>query len=613
MHVYILKTEHNTLKRLHRLLITSFIKPLIATFFVAQFILILQFLWRVIDDLAGKGLEWNIIAELLLYASASLVPLALPLAVLLSSIMTFGNLGENLELTAIKSSGISLQKFMKPLIIMVSILSIAAFFYANYVIPYANLKALSLRYDIKNQRQELQIREGIFYNNIEGYSIKVGKKNPHTKLMKDIMIYEHSKEKGNAQITVADSGYIRMTKDESNLLVTLYHGYTYGEMQESEKSKGRKDEKEYPFQRREFDKETLLIDVSGFSFKRTDEGLFKDNYQMLKLSELEKNRDSLIRVYDKKAAELSGELNDKLFLHEKDERYARRDTREPQNENSKRPPEDETQRNSKNKNPKKADADTDQSNLSPYINASDSAGPDNKHQYAYIYSARTEDTEDYVTRRFHTEKRYDNTGINSYSADSLNNPEINNNRSATDNETFYVDTFLDTLQTRHKLNIISHALSNARNNSQKITDSKKIFENREKNINKHQIHWHKKFTLSFACLIFFFIGAPLGSIIRKGGLGAPLVVSVVFFIIYYIVDMTGENFVEKSVFPPIMGMWLSSLIFLSIGIFLTYKATHDSMILDTETYIKAIKKILPFLSAKNGGSKADETDDFHEQ
>jgi lipopolysaccharide export system permease protein len=176
-----------------------------------------------------------------------------------------------------------------------------------------------------------------------------------------------------------------------------------------------------------------------------------------------------------------------------------------------------------------------------------------------------------------------------------------------------VDTFIDTLKTRHKLNIINHALNSARKNNQKITNSRKVFEQRQKNIYKHQIHWHKKLTLAFACIIFFFIGAPLGSIIRKGGLGTPLVISVIFFIIYYIISITGENFVEKGVLPAFFGMWLSSLIFLPIGIFLTYKATNDSMILNTETYAKAIKKIISFGSFKNGKSGEDDAKNFSEQ
>ncbi|MCF8335622.1 MAG: LptF/LptG family permease [Bacteroidales bacterium] len=603
------------MKRLHKLLIKSFIKPLIATFFVAQFILILQFLWQHIEDLAGKGLGADIIAELLLYASASLVPLALPLAILLSSIMTFGNLGEYLELTAVKSSGISLQKFMRPLIILVSILAIGAFFYANHVIPYANLKALSLRYDIKQQREELNIREGVFYNDIEGYSIKVGHKDPKTKLMKNIMIYEHDKNQGNAQVTVADSGYIKMTSDESKLLVTLYNGHTYAEMQESNKSKPRGEEKQYPFQQRKFDKETLLIDISGFNFQRTDEGLFKDNYQMLKLSELEKNRDSLIRVYNEKARSLSRELDDNLFDSEEFSKQA--SNRNPDKQQS--PGKDKPTKTPPGPGPNNETSDNKNSGVSneaplPHMYAKDSIAPESQQAYVYTFSDSPDSaSENSVTRRPLSDRQYAGLQRNDSPPNSPENAKKQNIKSNNITQTLDVDTLMDTLETRHKLNIINQALRNARQNSQKITESKKIFEQRLKNIYKHQIHWHKKLTLSFACIIFFFIGAPLGSIIRKGGLGTPLVISVIFFIIYYIVSITGENFVEKGVFPAFIGMWLSSLIFLPIGIFLTYKATNDSMILDTETYKKIVKKIFPFGLGNNGNTGENERGDFHEQ
>jgi len=608
------------LKRLHKLLIGSFIKPLIATFFVAQFILILQFLWQHIDDLAGKGLEWNIIAELLLYASAGLVPLALPLAVLLSSIMTFGNLGEYFELTAIKSSGISLQKFMRPLIVLVSVLAIGAFFYSNHVIPYANLKALSLRYDIKKQREELQIREGVFYNDIEGYSIKVGEKNPRTKLMKDIMIYKHNKDKGNAEVTIADSGYIKMTTDETMLLVTLYHGQTYAEMQESDEANRRRKEKEYPFQQREFDEETLLIDISGFSFQRTDEGLFKDNYQMLKLSELEKNRDSLIQVYNQKASSLSKELDDNIFRGERYKKMASNSNTNKSQTKTQNHPSGESSRNKTNGNNLGANPGNVGEKASPYGYPADSLQDQYESSYVYTFSDTQEEVpENYVKRRSSTQWLYASRDVTTPSNNLHNknhnpvNEESNGKTANHPNSSFNVDNFIDTLKPRHKLNIINHALNSARKNNQKITNSRKVFEQRQKNIYKHQIHWHKKLTLAFACIIFFFIGAPLGSIIRKGGLGTPLVISVIFFIIYYIISITGENFVEKGVLPAFFGMWLSSLIFLPIGIFLTYKATNDSMILNTETYAKAIKKIISFGSFKNGKSGEDDSTNFYEQ
>lgn len=522
----------------------------------------MQFLWKKIDELAGKGLDTDIIAELLLYASAGLVPLALPLAVLLSSIMTFGNLGENLELTAIKSSGISLQQFMRPLIVLISVLSIAAFFYANHVIPYTNLKVGSLLYDIKKQREELQIREGVFYNDIEGYSIKVGEKNPKTNLLKEIMVYKHDQQKGNAEVTVADSGYIRMTSDETKLLVTLYTGQTYIEMEESKKARSRRESKKYPHQVRKFQKETLLMDISGFNFTRTDQQLFKDNYQMLKLSQLEANKDSLEDVFNKKASELSNKLQGNLFISR---------PRQPKKQEPKKPSDSQKKANKQQNNKKKIDAP-----------------PQHPHTS--------------YTPPQSTPSRKDTPAIDSFRQNAaLSSPKD----SLQPKEEFSLKKLYDTLPAESKLSVLRNALGNARRNSKSISNSRRILEHRQKNIYKHQIYWHEKFTLSFACLIFFFIGAPLGSIIRKGGLGTPLVISVILFIIYYIISITGENFVEKGILPAEIGMWLSSFIFLPIGIFLTYKATNDSMILNPETYIKGIKKILGFRSQRKGGGDSE--------
>jgi lipopolysaccharide export system permease protein len=543
------------LKKLHKLLLKSFAGPLVATFFIALFILILQFLWQKIDDLAGKGLEGDVIAELLTYASAGLVPTALPLAILVSSIMTFGNLGENFELTAVKSSGISLQKFMRPLIVLSIIFTIGIFFYSNHVIPYTNLKAMSLLYDIKKQREELQIREGVFYNAIEGYSIKIKEKDPKTKLLKDVMIYDHSGSKGNVQVTIADSGYIRMNSDETKLLVTLFKGQTYQEMEEKNR-RNRKD-REYPHQITKFDKQTLLIDLKGFDFTRTDESLFSDHYQMLNLSQLQKNEDSLKNVFSKTAQEFSQEINKNYNI--KQAFVERRQHQLKQEQKMKDNPVDSSQ--------VKEDT-TKGRELKLHIDSS-------KH---------TQVTHDTI-------KITDSTEVLS---DSLTKDTLDaHQRQLVEHKPgeFNIRAVFDTIGAYEKTEVLRRAQNYARKNSKKISSSRQRFEHRQKRIYKHQIEWHKKFTLSFACIIFFFIGAPLGSIIRKGGLGAPLVISVVLFIIYYIISMTGENFAEKGVIPAYIGMWISSFIFLPVGIFLTYKATNDSVILNTDTYIKAIKKI----------------------
>ena len=280
------------MKKLNLFILKSFTGPLLLTFFIVTFLLQMQFLWKYIDDLVGKGLTFGVMGELMLLASATFVPLSLPLAVLLASLMTFGSLGENYELTAIKSSGISLTKIMKPLIILMVTISISAFFYSNISMPYFNWKMRSLLYDIQQQRPELQIKEGVFYNGIENYSIKIGKKDSKTNLLHNIRIYDHTSNMGNVSATIADSGYMKMTADKRTLRITLFSGESYIDMPENERSNyyGRKT---YPFRRDKFTTQVINIQLEGFDFQRSEEGLFRTNYQMMNLHQLNLATDSM--------------------------------------------------------------------------------------------------------------------------------------------------------------------------------------------------------------------------------------------------------------------------------------------------------------------------------
>ncbi len=526
------------MKRLHKFILKSFFGPLIATFFVSLFILLMQFLWKYIDDLAGKGLEWSIIAELILYASARLVPMALPLAILLSSIMTFGNMGEHFELTAVKSAGVSLQRFMKPLIIVTIFISIAAFYYSDYVIPYTNLKTGALIYDVKNQRPELQIKEGIFYNGIEGYSIKIAKKNYKTNLLQNLMIYDHTDNKTNVKVTIADSGYMRMTADERNLILTLYNGYTYEEVEESNNKRNK--DRTYPHSRQKFEKQEVIFELTGLDFNRTDEDLFKHNFQMLNLSQLEYAEDSLQEEYNKEikrfaVTHASGNYFKKEeILRQNQDKFQNRRRREL----------DRSLKNNQKKLPakKKLPQKT----------------PPGKNTIKSLSDTLTVDA-------------------SAYKADSIYN-----------------------LQSKEsKISIIQHALTYARTAQNNISNTTKQFYHRAERIRRHQIEWHRKFSLSFACLVFFFIGAPFGAIVRKGGFGTPVVISILFFILYYILSISGEKFAREGVLPAYIGMWLSSFILMPLGIFLTYKATTDSVILNADTYLLFFKKLFKRFSKKS--------------
>ncbi len=471
--------------------------------------MIMQFLWKYIDDLVGKGLDMTIISQLLFYFGMSFVPMAFPLAILLASLMTFGNLGENFELTAIKSAGVSLQRFLSPLIVMVILISIGAFYFSNNVLPITNLKSRSLLYDIQKQRPEFNITEGQFYNGIEGYSIKIAEKDFNTNLLKKILIYDHTKKMGNISVTYADSGYMRITPNEQSIYLTLYNGYSYNEITDKSKKRRSRKDKSYPERKDRFEKEIIILKLTGFGLNRTDEDLFKSNYSMLNLKQLSTNTDSMNNLLEKrKNLFINSLVKNQLF----------------------------TNTASLKRVHKKAEADS-----------------------LLTKSQKVIDTIPFIPR------------------------DILSSQSQSEQES-----------------IVEKSLMMARSSKNFITTTKNSIIARRKLIRRHQVEWHRKFTLSFACLIFFFIGAPLGAIIRKGGLGLPITISVVFFVLYYIVSLSGEKFVRQDVMGPFAGMWLASFILLPIGVFLTYKATNDSSIMNVETYLKwpkklisSLKKILP--------------------
>lgn len=458
-----------------------------------MFVLLMQFLWRYIDDLVGKGLQLKVIAELLIYTSASLVSLALPLSILMSSLMAFGSLGEYYELTAMKSSGISLQRILRPLIIFVVLISIGAFFFSTNVLPITNLKMRALLWDVRQQRPELQIREGEFYNGVDNYSIRINKRNPQTNMLYDLKIYDHTQKRGNISVIVADSGSMKMTSDERNLLITLYDGFGYTEVEEDR----RKFPKTYPQRMDKFKEQRIVIELTGFGLQRSDEALFRNDYQMMSLKQLTKVEDSL-------KSDLK--LRENQFV---------------------------------------------------------------KTLLAYNY---------FKLKKFRSREFV--TGINNPGHAQESSTVIN------------IDSLFASLPVATKAAMINTVLINARSTKSYVESSIENLKYKKKLLRRHEIEWHRKFTLSIACLIFLFIGAPLGAIIRKGGLGMPTVVSVFLFIFYYIVSLTGEKVVRESILTSFQGMWLSSFILLVIGIFLTYKATTDSAIFNVDVYLKFFTRIL---------------------
>ena len=479
------------MKRLHWYVIKSFLGPFFMTFLIVVFVLLLQFLWKYVDDLVGKGLDVRVLGEMLFYASFGLLPFAFPLAMLLASIMTFGALGENYELVAMKSSGISLFRIMKPLIVIAVIVTVIAFYFSNNVLPYTNLKFTTLMYSVKKQRPELILQEGVFTNEMDGYNIKVGRKSHKTNMLYDLLIYDHTRNMTNESVTVADSGYLRMTDDKRYMVLNLFNGVNYSE----EKSKNRKEREKHPFRRDKFEEQTIRVRVRDFEFDRKDENVFKNSYRMLNISQLVTMRDSLDIEYNKR-------LRHSML----------------------------------------------QISINPLLS-----------KRVFNMTA----PHDSLIRDIKIE------------VDSI----------------FNFDEYFTGIDKWVKAEITEQALERARSNMQNLNLFQGQLYEKKKYINKHDMERHRKFTLSIAVLIFFFIGAPLGAIIRKGGLGMPVVVSILLFIAYYIISMTGEKSAREEVWQMFSGMWFSSFVFFPIGVWLSYKAGTDSAIMTAETYTKLFNRL----------------------
>ena len=445
-----------------------------------MFILLMLFLFKYIDDLIGKGFEWYVILELLLYASATNVAMALPLAILLSSIMAFGSLGENYELVAIKSAGISLQRAMMPLVVVVSMLSVGAFLFSDYMLPVANLKMGSLLYDVRNQKAAFLINEGVFNNSIPGYSIRVKKKDSDQTLH-DILIYERNTSSGNMNVLMAKEGQMFISDDNQLLVLKLKDGKRY---EETPGTRGNYNPRQR-FMRTEFKETEQKFDLSGFQLKRTDEDLFKSNYAMLNLRQLNFYKDSFELKVD--------------------------------------------------------------SNLrSTYTDLS------------------------ILTR--------------SYRTDSLNP------KTPVKILKLYKDV-LELIPEYRQMQSVQSAKDQIRT-VKDVLGRKELYSADNKiRIRGFLIELNRKFTLAMSCLVLFFIGAPLGAIIRKGGLGLPVVMSVMFFLLYHIISTIGEKSVKEGSLSPSLGMWIAIITLAPLGAFLTYKATVDSVLFDLDYYKRWFKKL----------------------
>lgn len=464
----------------------------IGTFFICLFIFMMQFLWRYVDELVGKGLEMSVMAQFFFYSALTLVPVSLPLAVLLASLITFGNFGERYELLAMKAAGISLLKIMRPLAFFVCGLVGVSFYFQNVVGPIAQAKLGTLILSMKQKSPELDIPEGVFYSEIKDYNLKVAKKDRKTGMLYDVLIYNMKDGFENAHIIYADSGRLEMTADKQHLWLHLYSGDLF----ENLKAQSMKSQN-VPYRRESFREKHTLIEFDS-DFNMADESIMSNQSSAKNMAMLQTSIDSMKVLGDSIGRQYYREVAEGNF----------------------RP----------------------------------------------SYGLSKEDT-----------VKIESADIQEYNVDSL-----------------YAAASLT-----QKQKVISSAASRAENVSSDLSFKKYTMENNDYAIRKHKTEWHKKITISLSCLLFFFIGAPLGGIIRKGGLGMPVIVSVLVFIIYYIIDNTGYKMARDGKWVVWMGMWTSSAVLAPLGIFLTYKSNKDSVVLNADAYINWFKKIVGIRSVRH--------------
>lgn len=465
------------IKKLDLFVLKSFLMLFAGTFFICLFIFMMQFLWKYVDEMVGKGLEISVLAQFFFYSGLTLIPVSLPLAILLAALMTFGNFGERFELLSMKAAGIPLLRIIRPLIIFCAMLGCISFYFQNVIAPKAQLKLLTLLVSMKQTSPELDIPEGVFYSDIEGYNIYVKHKDRETGIMKDLLIYDLSDGFENAHIIWASEGKMEMTEDKKHLYLHLYRGEQF----ENLKSQSI-DSKNVPYRRETFREKHLMIEFDG-GFDMVDGSYLSDRSDSKDMVAIDRSIDSL--------------------------------------------------------------------NF-----RADSIG---RSMYKQIKVQ---------TYKTITVSKKDSIRIASNELPSLIN----------------TDSLLATYSLAQKSEIVNNSSQTVSRLSMEWEQKGKQMKDTDKKIRSHQADWHKKFTLSISCLIFFFIGAPLGAIIRKGGLGLPVVISVIIFVLYYIIDSGSTRVAKSGEMNMILGVWMSTLVLTPIGAFFTYKSNKDSIVFNLEVY-----------------------------
>jgi lipopolysaccharide export system permease protein len=511
------------MKKIDKLILTSFLGPFVLTFLVVVFILLNIHMLKYFDDIIGKDLGWDVIGQLLFYFAIFNTPVALPLAVLLSSLITFGNLGEHFELTAIKSLGISLLRSLLPIFGFVLLITIGAFMVGNYLVPKAALEAYSLLWDIKQKKPALDLRPGVFYNSIPGISIKVNYKTPETGLLKGIIIYDHRGRSGNKAVIVADSGKMYTILNDTYLKLELFHGYDYLEGNTGPQTYSGGSRQEESYRKTQFDKSQIVFDLSSFGLNRTDKKWFQSNRQMRNMGQLKADMDSVDLTIKTEFISVYSGVKNMFSYHTKKDAVVWPD---------------EIRKHKVNRD-----------SLAFVKSSTDPSVANYKSTLPASYQAEPEPDTVIVTFTDYHRTRSDSIFKKSY----------------TESE-------------------VSNALSQARMvKAQLLTNNANIkaYEN-EKRI--FYIQWHKIMAQAIACIAMFLIGAPLGAIIKKGGLGVPVLMSILFFILFYVLSLMGEKWAKQSLVSVEIGMWLANTTLFLIGFIFLRQARADARLFDSDFY-----------------------------
>ncbi len=479
------------IKKLDIFIVKSYLLLFVGTFFICLFIFMMQFLWRYVDDLVGKGLEMTVLAQFFFYSALTLVPVAMPLAVLLASLITFGNFGERYELLAMKAAGISLLKIMRPLALFVCVLVCVSFYFQNVIGPMAQAKLGTLVISMRQKSPEVDIPEGVFYSEIPGFNLKIQRKDRKTGMLYDVLIYRLTDGFENAQIIYSDSGRLEMTADKQHLLLHLYSGELFENLKQQNTRSNN-----VPYRRESFREKHTIIEFDS-DFNMADASLMSNESSAKNLPHLQASIDSMTVRADSVGRSFFREISGTSLRV-------------------------------------------------PVLSKDDTL-------------------------------KVEQAKVKSYNIDSL-----------------YKAASLG-----DKQRALSVATGRAENLSGDLTFKSYSLSNTDYSIRKHKTEWHKKFTISLSCLLFFFIGAPLGGIIRKGGLGMPVIMSVLIFIVYFLVDNSGYKMARDGKWIVWTGMWLSTLMLAAMGAFFTYKSNKDSVVLNADVYVAWFKKIVGIRSVRH--------------